>query len=48
MSVMVFWVMVIEVVTNISENHIASLYPEDGSDTFLQNIGNYLQDHTLW
>jgi hypothetical protein len=21
-------------------------YPEDGGDTFFQNIGNYLQDHT--
>jgi hypothetical protein len=35
------------VVTNISEYHVASLYPEEGDDTFLENIGNYLQDHSL-
>jgi hypothetical protein len=31
----------------VSEEHTASVfYPEDGSDRFLLNFGNHLQDYT--
>jgi hypothetical protein len=34
-------------VTNVSEEHIASIYPEDEDVMFLRNVGNHLQDCTV-